>query len=203
MAVLKSEDGAKVIGLSELRSELKALEDKGLIEELKDANEAAAEIVAAQARANFRALGGMGALVAETVVASRTQNRAQLAFGGAKAPFAGGVEFGAERNVLRLRKNTGGRATKVRNEENLDKVIGRVQAQTVAANGKGSVAKRLGGTQVQVIGKVRGWNQFKPWKGNGANAGYALYPAIRSKIGEVVDSYGDAIEKLAKKAFPD
>lgn len=203
MAVLKSEDGAKVIGLSELRRELKALEDKGLIDELKDANEAAAEIVAEKARANFRALGGMGALVAATVVAGRVQNRAQVKFGGSDAPFAGGVEFGAERNVLRLRKNTGGRATKVRDGENVDKVIGRVQAQTVAANGKGSIARQLGGTQVQVTGRVRGWNQFQPWKGNGQNAGYALYPAIREKMPAVVESYGNAIEKLTKRAFPD
>ncbi len=203
MGVLKSTDGAKVVGLSELRRELKALEDKGFIEQLKDANEAAAEIVAVEARGNFRALGGVGALVAKTVTAGRVQNRAQVKFGDSDTPFAGGVEFGAEHNILRLRKNTGGRATMVRNEKQVDKVIGRVQAQTVAANGKGSVAKRLGGTQVQVIGRVRGWNQFKPWKGNGANAGYALYPAIRSKIGEVVETYGDAIEKITKKAFPD
>jgi|GEM_PF-3056465 len=203
MAVLKSADGAKVVGLSELRRELKALEDKGLTEELKDANEAAAEIVAVKARANFRALGGVGAKVAATVVAGRVQNRAQVKFGGSDAPFAGGVEFGAERNVLRLRKNTGGRATKVRDGENLDKVIGRVQSQTVAAAGRGSVARQLGGTRVQVTGKVRGWNQFQPWKGNGANAGYALYPAIREKMDDVVETYGDAIEKLTRKAFPD
>lgn len=200
---LRSTDSVSVVGLSDLRRELKALEDKGLIDELKDANQAVAQIVVDDADGRFRALGGMGALVAKTLKAGRTQNRAQVSFGGAKAPFAGGVEFGAERNVLRLRKNTGGRATKVRDEENLGKVIRRVEAQTVGANGKGSVARQQGGTRVQVTGRVRGWNQFQPWRGNGANAGYALYPAIRANGERIVDTYGDAIEKITKKAFPD
>lgn len=52
-------------------------------------------------------------------------------------------------------------------------------------------------------GPVVGWNQFKQWRGNGADAGYFLFPAIRDHEREIVDQYGDAIEKLARKAFPD
>ena len=52
-------------------------------------------------------------------------------------------------------------------------------------------------------GEVPGWNQFKQWRGNGSDAGYWLFPTIRSHERQIVDKYGDAIEKIARKAFPD
>lgn len=42
----------------------------------------------------------------------------------------------------------------------------------------------------------RGWNQFMGWRGNGEDAGYFLYPAIRENTPEIVDRYGDAIERI-------
>lgn len=48
-------------------------------------------------------------------------------------------------------------------------------------------------------GVVTGWNQFEPWKGNGGDAGYFLYPAIRSKVPELMETYGDEIEKITDK----
>ena len=48
-----------------------------------------------------------------------------------------------------------------------------------------------------------GWNQFKPWRGSGQGAGYFLYPAIRDTTPEIVDMYGDAVEQIARKAFPE
>ncbi len=48
-----------------------------------------------------------------------------------------------------------------------------------------------------------GWNQFRPWSGSGSTAGYFLYPAIRQDMPEIVDMYGDAVEKIAKQAFPE
>lgn len=48
-----------------------------------------------------------------------------------------------------------------------------------------------------------GWNQFRPWAGSGSTAGYFLYPAIRQDMPEIVDMYGDAVEKIAKQAFPE
>jgi hypothetical protein len=52
-------------------------------------------------------------------------------------------------------------------------------------------------------GQVLGWNQFKEWRGSGENAGYFLYPAIRESEDEIIELYGDEIEALAAKAFPD
>lgn len=46
-------------------------------------------------------------------------------------------------------------------------------------------------------------SQFEPWRGNGARAGYSLFPALRSSTDEIVDLYGDALEDLARRAFPD
>jgi hypothetical protein len=48
-----------------------------------------------------------------------------------------------------------------------------------------------------------GLNQFEPWRGNGAGAGYALYPAIRSEMDEIVDMFGDEMERISRDAFPD
>ena len=50
-----------------------------------------------------------------------------------------------------------------------------------------------------VRGIVTGWNFFEPWKGNGAEAGYFLYPAIRAKVPELMDTYGDEVEKITDK----
>lgn len=52
-------------------------------------------------------------------------------------------------------------------------------------------------------GTVAGWNQFEPWRGNQSDAGYFLYPAIRDETDKIVDMYGDAIEKITSRAFPD
>lgn len=47
------------------------------------------------------------------------------------------------------------------------------------------------------------FKQFKPWRGSGADAGYALYPAKRAKTPLIVESYGQMIDRLARRAFPD
>jgi len=47
------------------------------------------------------------------------------------------------------------------------------------------------------------YKQFPPWRGNGEEAGYALWPSIRENRDRVVEVYGDAIERLAAAAFPD
>lgn len=45
--------------------------------------------------------------------------------------------------------------------------------------------------------------QFPAWRGAGADAGYSLYPTLRSKTDDLVDLYGDALEEIARAAFPD
>lgn len=47
------------------------------------------------------------------------------------------------------------------------------------------------------------YKQFKGWRGNGAEAGYFVYPAIRANEERVVELYADRIEALARIAFPD
>jgi len=48
-----------------------------------------------------------------------------------------------------------------------------------------------------------GHNQFEAWRGSGSDAGYFLYPAIRDSTDEIVEMYGDAIEDITRRAFPD
>jgi hypothetical protein len=45
--------------------------------------------------------------------------------------------------------------------------------------------------------------QFPAWRGNDAGAGYSLYPAIRRGTSDIEDTYGDRLERLARRAFPD
>ena len=48
-----------------------------------------------------------------------------------------------------------------------------------------------------------GFNQFRPWRGSGAGAGYFLFPTIASSTDEIVETYGKAIDEITKAAFPD
>lgn len=42
------------------------------------------------------------------------------------------------------------------------------------------------------------WPQFKEWRGNDLNAGYVLFPAIRSKQDDLVDDLADVIKRVFK-----
>lgn len=44
--------------------------------------------------------------------------------------------------------------------------------------------------------QVRGWQQFKPWRGSDSGAGYFMWPAIREQTDEIVNRYGEMIQKL-------
>lgn len=149
--------GVRVRGLNELRRELAKLDNAGLIDELKDTNFEVAESIIGPARSRAAGVGAMEARAAATLKASRAAAKARLLFGGGAAPFAGGAEFGANRNVPR-------------------------------------------GTS---RGSVLGWNQFNPWRGSGGGAGYFLYPTIRDRTPDIVEMYGDAIEQITARAFPD
>lgn len=43
---------------------------------------------------------------------------------------------------------------------------------------------------------VPGWNQFRPWRGSGAGAGYFLYPAIRENEDEIIDRFATVFDEL-------
>lgn len=195
----RPEDSIKVQGLRDLQRELRKLDDDGLIDQLKDANEEVAQLVVDRAKARARSLGGMEAKAAETLTARRGQRRAEVSLGGAKAPFAAGAEFGAYQDKLRLLKQSGSqkrtRAYIVRaeSERAIAQATKRIEAQKNPNNGQA----------VKVTGRIRGWNQFRPWRGNKAGAGYFLFPAIRDRADEIADVYGDAIGRITKQAFPD
>lgn len=42
--------------------------------------------------------------------------------------------------------------------------------------------------------------QFRPWRGSGSGAGYAVYPSIRDHANEVVEPYEKAVNEIARKA---
>lgn len=150
-----SGESIKVVGLKEFLKELKALDEPGLLQALKDVNYEVAQLVVSEAQGT--ASGRMESAAAASLKPGRQAAKAVVSGGGAGTPFFGGAEFGANRNQL-----------------------------------------RRSGTRT-----VRGWNQFQPWRGSGSGAGYFLYPAIRATREQVIDMYGDAVEKLAKQAFPD
>lgn len=50
---------------------------------------------------------------------------------------------------------------------------------------------------------VVGWNQFKPWRGNKADAGYFLFPALRDISDDAVKKYNDHLGYVLRQAFPD
>ena len=47
------------------------------------------------------------------------------------------------------------------------------------------------------------YKQFPAWRGNDTGAGYFLWPSIRDHKDEITKLYGDALDKLARRAFPD
>lgn len=41
------------------------------------------------------------------------------------------------------------------------------------------------------------------WEAGGPGGPYAINPTVRDNVDEIVDTYGDAIDRLARRAFPD
>ena len=85
-----------VQGLDELRRELKKLD---LTDDLKQANYDAAELVVRSAQS--RASSKLERKAARSLKPSRAAAKAVVTGGGAKAPFFGGAEFGAQQNRKR------------------------------------------------------------------------------------------------------
>lgn len=138
----------------------------------------------------------------------------------------GGVEFGAYQNKRRLVKeralrstNGGGtrrqvkasRATMIHDNEDIGKVARRVESQFVDKTGRtvgrGEVYEKQ---RVQLkrrenggIYAVRGWNQFKPWTGNGHTAGHFFFPTVRAEFPHIQDMYWRELEHLIFKVWHD
>lgn len=235
MAVNRS-GSIKVQGLKELRAELKTLEDqKALEDELKDVHyRIAVKIETGAGPRLARIKGEMGARAEDTLSARKSVTGAQISLGAADVPWAQGIEFGAKRNLRRIIKNTrkyrgitlangrgknireGGRATIVRDEEDLDAVIGRIREQTIDFSRRNTKKRFRGGAAFGVDAAtyaggrragqnivMRGWNQFLPWRGIGENAGYAIFPTIRDNQENIRQMYEDEVGSITRRAFPD
>jgi len=197
-----------VEGAKELRETLKAMGDRRLLAELSSDNAEIAQMIVVEAQRN--ATTRREQLVASSMTVTKSSKVVQVRLprliqvtdkqGRGMRPVGMGTEFGAKYQ-RRLVKNTGGRATIVRNDEDLDKVIKRVEDQT--RMGFDTVSKRArkawGATPVKVTKVIIGWKGYKPFKGRGDKAGYFLFPAIREKREEAIEMYVKSIEKVWNK----
>lgn len=214
----------RVRGLDDLNKELRELADpERFQEELKEAHWKVADMVRALAKPRIPSKTGAAR---DSLTAQRTQYAARLSMGGAKAEHALGVEFGAKQNMRRIVKQRvvrfrtdkdgnltskvgrAGRATIARDGEDIDKIVGRIEAQTVDEWGK--IQSKGRGVIVRVerykngSPKVRiGWNHFRPWRGVGPGAGYAVYPTIRENQTQIMALYEAEVSKIVGDAFPD
>jgi hypothetical protein len=194
----------EVEGARELRTVLKELGEKKLLRQLAKQNKAFAEIVVreaigrAQGSRNRIVAKGLQAGLSQANVAIRLEAMADVHDKRGPRPVGLGSEFGAYQNRKRLEKNTGGRRTIVREGESVNKVIRRVEDQT--RMGFDTVKKRArqkwGATPVKVTKIVSGWNMYEKWRGNKANAGYFLYPAIREHRGKIAEKYAENIARI-------
>ena len=210
----------KVRGLDELIREVKQLDDPEQFElRIKDANYKVGELVKVGSLPSIPTKTGAAR---SSLTVSKTLKAARLSMGGAKAPHALGLEFGAKQNLRRIVKEraariskTGrflgydqGRATILRDGEDLDAVVGRVEGQTVdeqgltQARGRGKSVKvaryKNGSPRVRL-----GWNHFRSWRGIGPDAGYAIFPFIKRNNQVIVELYEDEIADITGDAFPD
>lgn len=49
----------------------------------------------------------------------------------------------------------------------------------------------------------KNYPQFEPWRGSDESAGYFLWPTIRAERERIVEVYGQLLDELTRKAFPD
>jgi hypothetical protein len=137
-------DRVQVVGLKELRNELKALEGN-FPKELQQANKrAVAEVIIPAAIANASGQSPRwGGRAIGTIRALATATSAAAAIGTSGVPYVLGKEFGSIK-----------------------------------------------------------YRQFPPWRGSGPGSGYAFYPAIRSTREQFVEVYGQMLDDLTRRAFP-
>jgi len=199
---------ANVEGAKELRQVLKDLGDRALLRELRDNNIQIALMIVERARQladagrERKVASAMRTVNSANQVSIRLPQMIDVSDKRGLRQVGLGTEFGAYRNRRRLVKNTGGRRTIVRDDEDLATVIRRVENQTIMRDrfgGSTTMPKRsrkYGTEQVRVTKVIRGWNGFKPWKGNDRNAGYFMFPAIRDKRDEAIELYLDKVNEI-------
>jgi hypothetical protein len=89
---------------------------------------------------------------------------------------------------------------------------GRQQARAVITGGSASVPFFFGAefgsySNVQRNRKGRsfiGFNQFLPYKQPGSGkVGYFLYPTLKTESRNIIEMYGEELDRIMKQAFPD
>jgi hypothetical protein len=208
---IKSADSTIFVrGLDEFRAELKRIDSaagEGYRKQLGRANREIGELV--RSRSSEMAESKMERKMVADMKTSAAVRAARIEIGnGESGAYAFGAEFGAYRGQRRLIKNTRGRATIVRNNEKLSKVIRKVEAQTIAYDrygGTSTVRKKAreawGATAVKVVRVIIGWNQFRPWRGNKLGAGYVLFPTLRKYSDEIANKYMERVLDISSRAF--
>ena len=71
-------------------------------------------------------------------------------------------------------------------------------AQFAGIAGGGPAHPAFGGAEFGGRGRPT-TQQFQPWRGNGENAGYAVYPTIRKELPNIEETYRTDIEDLIKE----
>lgn len=75
---------------------------------------------------------------------------------------------------------------------------GRQQARAVVSGG-GARVPFFNGAEFG----AKQYKQFLPWKKpGGGNTGYFLFPTMKAESKNIIEMYGDELEKIAKQAFP-
>lgn len=87
-----------------------------------------------------------------------------------------------------------------------DGVAPKVAPSVKALAQQRSASVRIGGEKYPYamgaeFGSIE-YKQFEPWRGAGTDAGYSLFPTIRETRDEVSETFGDAIDDVARRAFP-
>lgn len=69
-------------------------------------------------------------------------------------------------------------------------------ATSAGVSGGGAAFPMFGGAE---FGSIR-YKQFQPWRGNGPDAGYAVYPTIRDEAPNITEEYREVLDTLIRKA---
>jgi len=97
------EGGVRIIGLREFHKSLKELSDDNTwTKQLREANKAAAEIIAVRARTLAPVRTGK---LRSSIRSLASQKSASVAGGGARVPYFGWIDFGG---IIRFKKKRGG-----------------------------------------------------------------------------------------------
>jgi hypothetical protein len=208
-------EAIKIVGLKELEAKAKAASKK-LDPELRAGNYAAALEVKTKAQQIASGIDKHAATAADAIYVSASAASAKLVLQRTPAvPFALGAEWGAKHNLSRTVFK---KVTKVHGPA--------TQYQRRQKDGTYKTFTRKGkavATVKEGARTIRGWNQFKDWRGNATSvstgdelgvlgagrartaddlpAGYFMYPAFREMIPAIREQEQARVQELLAKEF--